>query len=88
MNVRVAGRKFVHKRVRGGNTACGLSKGKHVMFPASGDVGCPACHVRPLLPDNPGQALAKAMSLPIMRGRKDRARTAVVAEAIHAHINA
>jgi len=89
MNVRVAGQKFVHKRVRGGNTACGLSRGKHTMFPASGPVHCPACHVVPsLLKGDHRQALTKAMSLPIMRGQRDKARTAILAEAIHASISA
>lgn len=87
-NVRVAGQKFVHKRVRGGNTACGLNKGKHAMFSASGHASCPACHVMPLLNSNPRQALAVALSIPVMRGQRDKVRTAVLAEAMHARISA
>lgn len=88
MNVRVAGQMFVHKRIRGGNTACGLSKGKHAIFPASGDASCPSCSVAPLIIGHPKQALAKALSIPVMRGRRDKARTAILAKAIHANIRA
>jgi hypothetical protein len=86
--VRASGERFVHKRIRGGNTACGLSKGVHKMFPASGDVTCPSCHVRPLIDDKPNMALTKAMSLPVLKGERDKARTSILAEAMHKVINA
>jgi len=81
MNVRAGGQSHVHKRIRGGNTACGLSKGKHTIFPASGDVSCPACHVRPHLHE-PRKALRVAESLPVSKGNPDR--VSVLAEAMFA----
>jgi len=88
MNVRVGGRKFIHNRVRGGNTACGISKGHgNMFFLASGESTCPACAVRPLM-DNPHKALNMAMSLPVQKGKRDNARTSILAEAIHNVISA
>jgi hypothetical protein len=83
-NVRVGGQNHVHKRVRGGNTACGMSKGKHTMFVASGGVSCPACHVRPHLHE-PRKALRVAESLPVSKGSPDH--VSVLAEAMFAVIS-
>jgi len=86
-NVRVGGKSYIHKRVRGGNTACGLSKGEHNIFPASGDVTCPGCQVLPLIHSGePRKALKLAEALPIRKGDPDR--ISVMAEAMFAIIQA
>ncbi len=83
MNVRLGGKSHVHKRIRGGNTACGLSKGKHAIFVASGGITCPACHVRPLIQGGePRKALRVAIKLPATKGVPDH--ISVTAEAMFA----
>jgi hypothetical protein len=87
MNVRVGGYSHVHKRVRGGNTACGLSKGKHNIFPASGKVTCPCCQTRPLIKGGePRKALVIARKLPPSKGNIDH--ITALSEAMYAVMQA